>query len=321
MDQVTLRKPISSESKKVLLIFPSRLGDAVLSTPTLKNLESHAVTLVVDPLVQDLFDTSPMVVERISMPKSRYGMHWLKLRWLLRKRCFDHVIDLRGSWLAYSWPFAKKNVWDSKYKKSTQHKVEQVSACANMETQETYVWTAPPPRLEKRLDIILAPAANWVGKQWPVENFRTLSERILNTYKSAHIGYICAPHEASSVQHAWEGLPRTHPICDGTLTLGEIASLFRLARLFVGNDSGLMHLAVATQLPTIALFGPTNEHMYGPFEIATDHHTVIRGPQSYRDITSEKTFSSSAPVCYMNDLSIENVWEAFQKQAKKFELS
>lgn len=311
VDTIKLR---NSDKPQALMIMPSRLGDAVLATPVLRQLNKYAVTLVVDPLVQDLFDASPMVTQRISLPKEKHSLHWLKLRLKLKGIPFKRVIDLRGSWLSYTWPFAERSIWGSQYKHK-RHKVEQVCACAEMPLEETFVWTNSSD-FSFKPDLILAPAANWVGKQWPAEKFRELAERFLETYPHAHVAYICAPHEAQLVEHIWKDLPRSHPICDGNLSLGQIASLFRQAKVFVGNDSGLMHLAVATQLPTIALFGPTNDIEYGPFEKTSTLHCVVRG-KPYEAIKSLPHFSPSAHACFMNDLSVEDVWQALQQRSER----
>ena len=50
----------------------------------------------------------------------------------------------------------------------------------------------------------------------------------------------------------------------GRLTLPEIAAFLARSRLFIGNDSGLMHLAAASGVPTLGLFGPTNAAAYAP---------------------------------------------------------
>ena len=50
----------------------------------------------------------------------------------------------------------------------------------------------------------------------------------------------------------------------GRLTLPQVAACLERACLFIGNDSGLMHLAAATGTPTIGLFGPTDASTYGP---------------------------------------------------------
>lgn len=309
MDKVNLR---TSDKPPALMIMPSRLGDALLTTSVLRQLEDYAVTLVVDPLVQDVFDAFPMVVTRVSMPKEPRSFHWVRLRRQVRTK-FKRIIDLRGSWVSKTWPFADSSVWNSTFKDKG-HKVKQVCACAGLPVQEPYVWTRNLPAISSSYpDVILAPAANWMGKQWPLERFRQLAESLLHQYPNIHIGYVCALHERDGVKSVWEGLPRSY-LFDGSLSLGQIAALFQQAKFFVGNDSGLMHLAVATQLPAVALFGPTQDAEYGPFEIDSYRHRVVRG-ESYKAICARPGYSPSATTCYMDTLSIEDVWLVVQERA------
>jgi ADP-heptose:LPS heptosyltransferase len=62
----------------------------------------------------------------------------------------------------------------------------------------------------------------------------------------------------------------------GVLSLPEIAALLRAARLLIGNDSGLAHLAAACGTPVIALFGPQDPRRFAPWSARTRtlHHPV-----------------------------------------------
>jgi ADP-heptose:LPS heptosyltransferase len=75
------------------------------------------------------------------------------------------------------------------------------------------------------------------------------------------------------------------------------------ARLYVGNDSGLMHLAAAAGAPTLGLFGPSDDRLYapwGPFARA------IRGPRVLDDFLAVDPHLNQ-PVCHMLDLSVSQV--------------
>jgi ADP-heptose:LPS heptosyltransferase len=63
----------------------------------------------------------------------------------------------------------------------------------------------------------------------------------------------------------------------GRFSLPEIAAFLSRAGLFVGNDSGLMHLAAAAGTPTLGLFGPTNAMEYGPAGL---RRMVVTGPDT-----------------------------------------
>jgi len=81
------------------------------------------------------------------------------------------------------------------------------------------------------------------------------------------------------------------------------------ARLFIGNDSGTMHLAAAAGAPTLGLFGPSDEQLYGPWGDAT---RVVRGPRSFDQIRAVDPGFGQA-LCHMMDLTVETVEAAAQQ--------
>jgi ADP-heptose:LPS heptosyltransferase len=104
-----------------------------------------------------------------------------------------------------------------------------------------------------------------------------------------------------------KGLPADRWIdLTGKADLLTVFAALKHARLFVGNDSGLMHLAAAAGAPTLGLFGPSDDRLYGPWGALGQ---VLRGPRSLAEI---KTLDPSLnqPVCHMLDLSAEAVVEA-----------
>ena len=66
------------------------------------------------------------------------------------------------------------------------------------------------------------------------------------------------------------------------------------SNLFVGNDSGLMHLSVASNLQTIALFGPTNDKIYGHYN---SNSFVIRTKESYEELFEFGYYSGFLEWC------------------------
>ena len=85
-----------------------------------------------------------------------------------------------------------------------------------------------------------------------------------------------------------------------TLTL--TAAYMKKSNLFIGNDSGLMHLATASNLPTIALFGPTNDIVYGPWG---EKNIVIRTKENYNYF---KKIKINRNLSYMNSIKPEDVY-------------
>ncbi|MFM8375637.1 MAG: glycosyltransferase family 9 protein, partial [Phenylobacterium sp.] len=81
------------------------------------------------------------------------------------------------------------------------------------------------------------------------------------------------------------------------------------ARLFIGNDSGLMHLAAAAGAPTLGLFGPSDERLYAPWG---EKCRVLRGARTLEQIRTLDPDLSQA-ICHMMDLSVESVVGAARK--------
>ena len=90
-------------------------------------------------------------------------------------------------------------------------------------------------------------------------------------------------------------------------SLTQTAAYMKKSKLFIGNDSGLSHMASATKLKSIVLFGPTNDVIYGPF---MQDSQVIRTNESYdyfKSINIDKTKS------YMDSISVEKIYFTLQK--------
>ena len=75
------------------------------------------------------------------------------------------------------------------------------------------------------------------------------------------------------------------------------------ARLFIGNDSGLMHIAAAAGVPTVGLFGPSDDRLYGPWGVKA---RVVRGPRTLDQIIAVDPSFQQA-VCHMMDLPVDTV--------------
>ncbi|MBN2373746.1 glycosyltransferase family 9 protein [bacterium] len=111
--------------------------------------------------------------------------------------------------------------------------------------------------------VFVNPNARWQSKQWQWENFRELvKELVLLGYETVLTG---GQQDAQMISTVFKGLGnRVHNIA-GHTTLKCLAAMFKMGGCLVTNDSGPMHLAVASGLPVVALFGPSNPVRTGPF--------------------------------------------------------
>ena len=92
----------------------------------------------------------------------------------------------------------------------------------------------------------------------------------------------------------------------GKIDLLTAYACLKRARLFVGNDSGLMHLSAAAGAPTLGLFGPSDDRLYGPWG---PNARALRGPRDFETFVKlDPTLSNQ--VCHMLDLPTEWVSRA-----------
>ena len=128
-------------------------------------------------------------------------------------------------------------------------------------------------QLGVRAFAILNPGAGWGSKCWPAERFGEVAKRLATREIASVINF--GPGEeplAAAVEKASGGTAQRL-----SCTLAELIALTRRATLFIGGDTGPLHLAVALDTPSVALFGPTDPARNGPYG---GRAIVVRSPQS-----------------------------------------
>jgi ADP-heptose:LPS heptosyltransferase len=148
--------------------------------------------------------------------------------------------------------------------------------------------------------VALGPGSGWYShaRRWPAERFGGLGRRIareLAVPRKVRILVVGAPDERQLAQGICDAVGL--PACNlaGRTDLKTLAAVLRRCALFIGNDGGAMHVAVAASTPVVAIFGPSNHVSWGPYGGATwpvpdDHASrslVVRedlpcGPCLYR---------------------------------------
>ena len=116
------------------------------------------------------------------------------------------------------------------------------------------------------------PGSRWLFKCAPVDRMAALLDRIVASGMRVVVTGAPDPRERAIVaQIPAACAPQTRSgLIDltGMLTMPELAALTARARIFVGVDSAPMHIAAAMQTPTLAFFGPSSEHIWGPWHVA-----------------------------------------------------
>jgi lipopolysaccharide heptosyltransferase II len=116
-----------------------------------------------------------------------------------------------------------------------------------------------------------SPTMRW--KQWPIDRYRKLLERLTEEQREAPIILFGAANEAEMIRELAEGLSGKIIIAAGKTTIKQVAALIERCALLVCNDSGLMHVAVAVGTPVVAIYGPTDLRRTAPLG---ESHTVVR---------------------------------------------
>ena len=257
----------------ILFVTSNRIGDAVLSTGLLDHLlrtyPSARVTVACGPAAEGVFLRMPNLERLILMEKRPGGLHWLPLWAASVGTVWDLVVDIRGSALSWLVPSRAR----ARMRRVPGHKTEQLASILGLALPPLPVaWTGPQDRARARsllppgMLVALAPTANTDLKIWPGERFvalfRTLAAGPLAGARAVVLGGP-EPRERPLAAPVLAALPDAIDLC-GALSLPEAAAVLARCALFVGNDSGLMHLAAATGIPTLGLFGPTPAEEYSP---------------------------------------------------------
>jgi len=127
--------------------------------------------------------------------------------------------------------------------------------------------------LDIRDTAILNPGAGWGAKQWPSERYGDVAQALARQGLRPIINF--GPREEALARVAEAASAGTAQAL--SFSVGELIALMRRARLFIGGDTGPMHLAAALHVPIVALFGPTDPERNGPYRTPS---VVLRNPAS-----------------------------------------
>lgn len=139
--------------------------------------------------------------------------------------------------------------------------------------------------VEKRLQqrsitqcAILNPGAGWGAKQWPAERYGEVAKALWQQGLRSILNF--GPGEEILARAAETASAGTAYAM--SFSISELIALTRRTQLFIGGDTGPMHLAAALSVPVVAIFGPTDPARNGPFGTRS---IVLRSPHSATSLT------------------------------------
>ena len=316
----------------ILFVSNTRIGDAVLSTGLLAHLSKRfpdaLFTIACGPLAAPIFAHAPGVKRVIALRKRPLAGHWLNLWTDVVGTAWDLIVDLRGS--ALSW-----TLWSTKRRvlRGAETNLHRVEALA----QFFGVDEPPAPRMwwsatEEDFAVkhvkagspvlALGPTANWAAKIWPAERFIELLTRLTGPdgiFPDARIAVFAGAGERDIARPVLAAIPSERCIdLVGTVDILTAAACLNRCELFIGNDSGLMHIAAATGTQTLGLFGPSPPAHYAPWG---PHCAVAATDIPYAVLVGSPNFDHRATESLMTSLSVDRVVGAAQDLRRRCEIT
>jgi ADP-heptose:LPS heptosyltransferase len=301
----------------ILFITSTRVGDAVLSTGLLKHLidglPGAPVTVACGAQPAPLFEAVPNLERIIVLDKMLFSLHWVSLWAQCVGRRWQAVVDLRNTPMSYLL-LADRRWRIGPPSRGQVHRVERLARVLGVagEPPSPHIWVAQRHREAARRLIpdgppVLAvgPTANWPAKTWRGEQFAELIRRLTaaaGILPGARVAVFGREDERPLALRLIESLPAERRLdLVGRIDLLTAFACIERSAFYVGNDSGLMHLAAASGVPTLGLFGPSPEVHYAPWGPLC---AVARGRLSYENIFPED-FNYLATDSLMDSLTVD----------------
>jgi heptosyltransferase-3 len=336
---------------RALVIKLRHHGDVLLAAPVLSVLKARGVE--VDALVYDdtapMLQRHP-ALSRLHVIGRKWRSGGLSslpkeagLFRDLRSRSYDLLVHLtehpRGAWLArtlrpgYSVaPIMSDRGWW--WRKSfthlfpmalRRHMVEvNLDALRRIGVQpaieERKVEFVPGADAQKRVQALaparyihLHPASRWRFKCWPAQKNAELIDALEGEGHKVVITAAPDPDEAALVKEILAAAKSAPLDLSGQLSIEELGALTARATLFIGVDSMPMHLAAAMGTPTVALFGPSGEAVWGPWNVA---HRIMHSTHSCRPCGLDGCGGGKVSEC-LTVLSVDAVRSAARQLLPK----
>lgn len=309
----------------ILFITSNPLGDAILSSGAIpwlaRKFPGEKIVVVCSPVSAPLFGAMPEVEDVWPMSKRRRGGHWWQLWRRAACRRWRYILDLRGSAIAYCLPSRGRKVTpspDSRLRHRILHLTEALGETAALSPRlclsaadftDAEARLGTPGHQGQKL-LFIGPTARWMGKVWPAQHYADLvriltgSDGILAGAKVVIAG---APGEEKMAEPILYSLPEEQAILAIGWPLLTVAAAISQADLYIGNDTGLMHLSAAVGTPTLGLFGPSRPEHYAPWGAVT---AFVRSEVPYETIAATPGFPDPACGSLLADIPVDKVVDA-----------
>ena len=312
---------MAAKTFSVLFIAPGDVSEAVLASGLIKKLHDEApnprFTVVASPKVAPLFADLPKLERLVVSERQGSARRWFGLFGPMRARRWSLVVDMPARVIAGRLrPKGRplKQAGDE-----PAHKLIEAARLMRLEDDPPKPYLFVGPDTEERAAkltageapiLAIAPCAAWVGKAWPIERFAEVARRLrapAGALAGARVMIVAEKADAHEVEPL-RGVAPKDLVIDlvGKEDLLTVFAALKRVRLFIGNDTGYAQLAAAAGAPTLALFGPSDDRIWGPWGESV---RVVRGARTLDEIRRVDP-TLSAQVRHMIDLSADSVLAA-----------
>ena len=305
----------------ILYIAEADAEAALLSSGVLaylaQGVPGAALTVVGSRASAPLFADTPGL-ERLIVLGREGRLDWINLWNQTRATEWGLIVDQRGSRISGRLRRQKRAVRDpSRPRDEPLHAVAEAAQVLKLdeipaprlffgeetlEAADTMIGSAPGPILA------VGPGVDWIGKRWPAERFAKVAAALLGDDGPMAGGrlMIVGQEADRDAAHTIRFAVHRHRVIEaqGKLTPLQTAAALSRAELYLGQDSLWTQLAVAAGVPSVAVFGPSDETRVGPW-----NGRSVRGPRTLEDFRAIDP-SLSQHIQHMMDLPVEPVLEA-----------
>ena len=301
---------------KILFICSNLIGDTILSSGAIKyfidqNKEAK-LTFVVGPTAAPLLKNYNNIENIIIFKKRKFNLHWFDIFQKTYNVKWDIVVDFRSSVISYLLRNNKKYIFK---KNHNIHHIEQLNSSFGFNCSNLLIPTSDDEKnkADEDLDssfkhIVIFPGGNWDPKLWSADNFNVTMKLLLEKFHKIKFILVGSLKEKNKFYNELiKGIKEDLIIDLFGFNLTLTSAYMKKSDMFIGNDSGLMHLAVANKLRVISLFGPTDDNVYGPYG---EGNIVVRTSESLEYFKSLKIDENNS---YMNTIKPEIIIQKCEK--------
>ena len=303
---------ILPDIQKILIIRADGIGDMLNTTPAIallrENYPSAEITVLARPLNAPILVGNPDVDKVLVFDRKREHRAFanrLQFYRSIRHEQFNLVVAMQTA----TWPhfvgflsgatyrlgrYQKRfkstltHAWHGNYRKGETHEVDRnlelVRLICEREGTRQLVFNLSPDEIASA-ELLLAsldvrdntfligihPGGSSFDKRWPEKQYAELADRLIQHY-NANVLLLRGPDEAALTHNIQEAMQSKATVY-APKTIRELGALLSHCDLFVCNDSGPMHLAAALDVPTVAIFGPTDHVAWHPM---SENASIVR---------------------------------------------